>query len=126
MKFVSQKHQGGQRLISNLPFDTTLIRNLELDHGNTFTFTYDIRDLQTHFPINVSRVVVGFRATQDNVFIWATVHPSEDNIYIKNFLDAFGGGYKDISYQIELSDAETKKLLLYALTRQIQQPRRQE
>ena len=119
MKFVSEKTYHGKKFESTVPFDVEYVKKLELDCGNMFTFEYSLRDFVSQFPVAVSRAVFVIKITRDSLFAWATVYIDGDNAEIRKFLDKYGSDYGDLSCNAELSDDETKKLLLHMLLHQI-------
>ncbi|MCL2062076.1 MAG: hypothetical protein FWH03_05570 [Firmicutes bacterium] len=119
MKFVSEKAINGKRLECSTPLDVEFIKKLEPDCDGMLTFEYALRDFQSQFPVSVSRAVIVLKITRDNLFAWATVHIDGDNEDIRQFLDAYGTDYGDLSCDVELTEAESKKLLLHIILHQI-------
>jgi hypothetical protein len=119
MKFVSEKASNGKRLECTVPLDAEYIKRLELDCDSMFTFEYALRDFQSQFPVSFSRAVFVVKITRDNLLAWATVYIDGDSEEIKSFLDVYGSDYGDLSCDVELSEAEIKKLLLHILLHQI-------
>lgn len=119
MKFVSETTHNGKRLECSAPLDVEFIKRLELDCNNMFTFEYRLSDFQSQFPVKVSRAVFVVKITNDNIFVWATVYMDGDDAAIRKLLEAYGSDYGDLSCEVELSEEESKKLLLHMLLNQI-------
>ena len=116
MKFVSERVSNGRGLKASAPFDVAFIEKLNFDPSNgSFTFEYAMRDFQAQFPARVGRAFFLAKPTNDGVFCWATLYIEGESEHIQEFLADYGDTYGELNCEVELTEAEGKKLLLYLL-----------
>ena len=112
MKFVSVKNVGNRRLECTAPLDTQLIKGLELDHNDMFTFTYDLTELKTEYQVAFIKAAFVVKITPEDAIASATVYITKDegNPAANRLLEDYGTRYGDISCLVELTDEENTLL----------------
>lgn len=110
MIFKSHKIIANKRLVSDVPFDPELIKNVKRDEDDNsiITFTYNLENVKTYFPYLVSNAFFVAQLTHDNLYLSAAVSTIPDDSQI----ECPYSEHSIIDYSILLNEVETNKLLM--------------
>lgn len=115
MKFNSTKAYQGTRLECAAPFDTEFIKNVRLGFDDTIYFDYQLRDLQSRFPIGIFAAEIFVKPTGADMYAWASVHTRDNTDAVSKYVTESDGVMKEIEFEIEMAEDERKALMLFLL-----------
>ena len=121
MNFISIKTNGKERLKCFAPFDKAFIENLTLTDGGLFIFDYNMNDIQTGLPENITQALFVITPTDDNLFASAILYLNGDSVYTDKLLNIYGNDFSNIDCEVIFTKEELKKLTLFLLSKVVQE-----
>lgn len=116
MKFLSTRLNGKKRLKLSAPFDKAFVRNLTLSDEGSYLFDYNVADIQTKFPVNITSAYFAVTPTDDNIFASAVLYLDDENCFNNKFIGGYCDDYLGLDCEVEFVGDESKKLILYLLS----------